>query len=786
MKIRLKLLTLAISLCFAFITSVRAGTHTWTGGGSDENWSNPANWSGGAPTVGESAPVIVIFTTGVTTTNNISGLVVDSLQFQAVGASVHGSGIGSLTIRGGNSGTNLWFKANLCGLEQTLPLSFTGSNYCVVNAALNASIYSSIGGNGHVTWDGGGTIFYRGNTANTSTGTTRTRNIALKLDKPAGVNAIAGPLVLEFVTGSPAYQVELLTDNQILDSASVTINNGTSLLAQGFDETLSDLNMNGGLLNLVAGILTLTGNVDVNGSSAINNPVSLGGATRTFNVTSGTLTITKIISNGAATAGITKTGAGGLLLQGTNTFTGAVTVNAGKLILDNNNALGTTAGGLNMVSGTLELRDVTIGSEALTLNGALIADGTNSWAGAVNVASETTLTVNSSSQMTFSGAVTGAGSLTMNGPGVLAFSGTSANTWAGGISILGGTVSLNKTGVNAIGGPLQIGPGTATVRLQQANQIADTAAITLNSGCTFDLNNNAETIGSLAGAGSVNLGFSTLTLGGDNTSTTFSGSIGGVGVTPLVKNGSGTFTLSGTNFCLGVSIVNSGTLAVNGQLDSNVSIASGAILTGSGKVGNVIANAGAIRPGNAVGILNTGTLNLTNAATALTFEINGGTPGILHDQIAATGAVNLSNPTLALTLNTFGAVSNQYVLIANDGTDTVKGTFNGLSEGATINSGSVSFRITYQGGTGNDVALIQTAAPVGPQITNITKQIGGSMQITGTGLANVTYFVDATTNLNPSVWVNLNSVVANGSGVINYTDTDAPNHAKRFYRFRMQ
>ena len=783
---RIKLFALFNLFSLLAVTG-HADTHIWTGGGSDENWGNPANWTGGQPLIGEAAPVVLIFTNGVTTTNNMSGLVVDSLQFLNGFSTVHGTGIGSLTIRGGNSPTNLLFKSTSnVSLAQTLPFSFSGSNYCFAATGANVNMLCAIGGTGHVTWDGGGGVGYDGLTANTCTGTTRTRSIILELNKPAGVNAIAGPLVMED-SGGGVYPVRLMASNQILDSAPVTIQSGANLYAAGFNETLNDLNLTGGGVNFTTGLLTLGGNIDATGNATINNPISLGGATRTFNVTSGSLILYKVVSNGAAAAGITKTGAGTLVVQGTNTFTGAVTISGGTFHAANDSAFGTSAGGVTLQGGaTLELDNMDVGTESLSLAGSVTTIGTNSWAGAVNVTTESTVTINSGEQLTLSGAVTGAGSLSKFSDGTLVFSGAQANTFSGGLAAYGGTVSLNKASAPAIAGPLQIGPGTVTVRLQQANQIADTAPVGMFGGCTLDLNNNAETIGSLAGYGTVNLIFATLTTGGDNTSSTFYGNITGIGFTPIIKTGSGTFTLGGTNTCTGTSQVNAGTLAVSGQLDSHVSVAAGATLTGSGKVGNVIANAGNIRPGNAVGILNTGNLNLTNGAGTVTFEINGAAPGTQHDQIGVTGAVNLNNPSIALSLNTYGAVSNQYVLIANDGADAVNGTFNGLPEGTTLTSGSVSLKITYHGGTGNDVALLQTAAPAPPVITSITKQPNGAMLVNGTGLANTSYYVDATTGLNPPNWVNLTATLANGSGAITFTDNAAPNFSQRFYRLRME
>lgn len=81
-----------------------------------------------------------------------------------------------------------------------------------------------------------------------------------------------------------------------------------------------------------------------------------------------------------------------------------------------------------------------------------------------------------------------------------------------------------------------------------------------------------------------------------------------------------------------------------------------------------------------------------------------------------TGTVTLGG---ALILNATGApfpVGHTYLLIANDATDAVIGTFAGLPEGAIIISGGQAFRISYVGGTGNDVVLTAVAASAIPTL----------------------------------------------------------------------
>lgn len=89
--------------------------------------------------------------------------------------------------------------------------------------------------------------------------------------------------------------------------------------------------------------------------------------------------------------------------------------------------------------------------------------------------------------------------------------------------------------------------------------LSDSSGMIVDAGATFSLSKSAaETIGSLSGSGGVFLatGNDALSIGSDNTSTTFSGLISGSG--SITKVGSGTLILRGASTYLGGTTVASG------------------------------------------------------------------------------------------------------------------------------------------------------------------------------------------------------------------------------------
>lgn len=492
---------------------------------------------------------------------------------------------------------------------------------------------------------------------------------------------------------------------------------------------------------------------------------------------------------------------GRLELWGANTYLGDTFVEAGTLAMKSTSALGATSLGTTVSGGgVLELGIASsIQGERLSLNdGTLLinAGGTNTWGGLINVNGLSYLeTPFSNSRIILTNVISGGGDLAKTGPGELELGGANPNTYAGFTWVADGKLILNKVAGPAVpGAGLAIGfvPSTfaatpATVNSLRAGQVGDLTLVGLSAPGVWNLNNFSDSIGALSGAGLVNLGSATLTLGALDTDTTFDGQLTGlIGATSLVKQGAGIFTMTGNNPYPGTTTIAGGQLIVNGTNSSALTtLAPGTTLGGRGQLGNLTATGGTVSPGTSPGLLKSGSLNW-NSSTTYRCEINGTTVGVNQDQLAVTGAVSLGNAALQLAIGFTGAVSNRYTIIANDGTEAVSGIFAGLPEGTVFSQGGAQFRISYVGGTGNDVVLTQLIPTQGPQIGTVQKIAGGQIQITALGLPNQTYQMQGTTNLTGAIWINLGAVTADSRGSMQFIDGDVPNQPRRFYRLLLQ
>ena len=438
---------------------------------------------------------------------------------------------------------------------------------------------------------------------------------------------------------------------------------------------------------LVGGTVTLSvdGNVTfhVTGSTTIDNAVTLS-ESAAIDV-GGSLAVT--FSGGiSGSYSLEKIGTGTLTLSNTNTYSWTTQVSAGTLTASGGSAISNSSG-VYVASGAVFALsdDETVGS----LSGA----------GTVTLGSHTLTTGGNGGNPTFSGAINGTGGLTKVGTGRLTLSGN--NGFTGATTVSAGTLQLSRSG------------GT----------LADTTAVTVASGATLRLQVVDDAIGSLAGAGTVTLNGGSLTVGGDNSSTTFSGVIeDGSNSGGLTKTGSGTFTLSGPNTYSGITAINGGSLQIVGSTHalSSVVVASGGTLGGSGTVnGSAVVNFGGTLAPGVVGVNNgVGTLTLAGGLTlngTLAVEMAGfATAGTDYDKVAGTGGVTLGGSSAVTVAGVNGFTpggSHTYVVIANDLTDAISGTLNGVAEGGWRSSNGIAVSVSYHGGTGNDLSLVDNMAP---------------------------------------------------------------------------
>ncbi len=272
----------------------------------------------------------------------------------------------------------------------------------------------------------------------------------------------------------------------------------------------------------------------------------------------------------AGTQPFTKTGVGVLQLfpaVGSNTFTATPTVSAG--ILEGNTA-GFPTDIIN--NATVTFTQTTLGTYPKVISGTgnvqkqgnarLIFSGANMYAGGTSVlagilegtttslfglfalTSGTTLNFNQGVNGTFTGSLSGSGTLSIDssaGAPVIQFSQDAPS--------FTGPVLINDNSVN-----------NPTLQVTQVDTFAAASGLNIFAGGTFDLNNVNQHIKDLTGAGNITLGnmSALLTVSPISASTTFSGVISGTGTAGVAKGGGNILILSGTNTYQGPTSVNSG------------------------------------------------------------------------------------------------------------------------------------------------------------------------------------------------------------------------------------
>ncbi len=377
-------------------------------------------------------------------------------------------------------------------------------------------------------------------------------------------------------------------------TGGTTMNAGTLGVGTGTALGSAEVAFSGGVVVLddFTGASTMT----------VANDFSLNGTgLRAFNVLSGdSATLSGTI---AGDAELLKSGAGTLILSTANTYTGGTTIEAGTLRLENDDAAGT---------GTI------------TTQGSVI-----DYSNGINIANPIDLDSNTTQLQVSAGGAIQSGTISeSNGPRPLEKIG------AGGLVL---------SGTNTFTGPMTISSGGLATT--NGSAIGDTTPVILNGASSGFFVIDSETIGSLSGSGLTRIAAGeTLTVGGNDASTSFSGLIednGGPG--NFTKIGGGTLNLTGDSTYTGPTIVDGGTLLVNGLIVSDVTVGNGATLGGSGEVGAVTVNGGTLAPGNSIGTLTVNGAFVLTPDAAYEVEVNAAGAG---DKVIVNGTVNLTGATL--------------------------------------------------------------------------------------------------------------------------------------------
>ncbi|MGA4323273.1 autotransporter domain-containing protein [Ectopseudomonas hydrolytica] len=338
-----------------------------------------------------------------------------------------------------------------------------------------------------------------------------------------------------------------------------------------------------------------------------------------------------------------KIGSGTLTVRGenANSFASAIRIEGGLINFDEGDSLG--SGGIVLDGGGLQWADNSSFDISPRIDALGAAGGTFDTNG---------------NDVLLSGAIGGSGSLTKVGAGVLVLQGAA--------SYSGATI-------------VQAG----TLRQGSAGGFVQNGAYVINGGA-LDLNSVGLSMGSLSGSGGqVLLGSADLVVN-QASNTSFAGSILGSGA--FIKDGAGTLDLGGSHGIAGITEVRGGTLAVNGSLLSAIQVQSGATLSGTGSVGNVLINAGGtLAPGNSIGTLNVdGDLVFgPNSVYQVETDAAGNA-----DRVVVSGLASLAGAVQVLAENGSYAPSTSYNILS---AGQLSGQFDSVSSNLAFLTPSLSY-----------------------------------------------------------------------------------------------
>ena len=361
---------------------------------------------------------------------------------------LNGTGISSDGALRSISGNNTWSGAITLGSAARINSDTSTDTLTVSGNITGAGQSLTVGGAGNTTISTG---------LNTGTSGTLTKDGTGTLDITAAGN----------YTGATTISAGTLNSNianALGTLANVTLASSSSTLGIGATQTISALNGSAGNVTLGANTLTVGGTDNLSSS--------FGGVI-------------------AGTGNLTKAGTGDFTVSGANTFTGAISVSAGNLVLGVNNTLGAQNNSVNIASGaTMSLTSGADSSHVYTNTiGALTGTGT------ISIGTYAKAVLNVSSTDTFGGLI-------------VASSGASTSTFELNNSTAGNLTLTN--GSTNFAGLMQVDQGTlAFTNSASGSTFANLTVGNLLTITTLLLNNANINVGTLTITGNTILDFGT-------------------------------------------------------------------------------------------------------------------------------------------------------------------------------------------------------------------------------------------------------------------------------------
>jgi autotransporter-associated beta strand protein len=457
-----------------------------------------------------------------------------------------------------------------------------------------------------------------------------------------------------------------------IGTGPITINSGATLSVNN-NSLNRALTLNGGTFKILGGT-----------TDGVSGTINLT-ANSTIDFTQSNFSVNTIYSSISGTGGLTKTGAGVLMFSSSNNYSGPTVISQGgvrvksslygndpskwtpaNITVATNSVLGLYVGGtgeftIGQVATMFVNLTTSVNNNGLrpgaiptiyTVNApagtytysALLADSTGTGGGAVNF--KFFGTANTTLELT--GANTYSGVTLVENNGTLKVS--SFNSVNGGnppmatsslgrpTTVANGTIWLGAggwNGNNTLDTTYNSGNLVYTGTGETTDRVLNLAGYSGGSGArNYTLDQSGT--GLLKFTSNLSIGANTtqtLILTG---STTGTGEIAGaipnasLQATVLTKNGTGTWTLSGTNLYTGTTAVNQGTLLITGSISNGaVTVASGATLGGGGIIGSNVTYASGAKaiftPGQTLKIMGALILNNNVVNVNVPANLSGGT-----------------------------------------------------------------------------------------------------------------------------------------------------------------